>query len=1255
MKRAFKVAGFGVLAVVAVLYITFLFVLPRTIDLNKYKPDVQKFVKENTGLTLEYGNVDFITSPFLEVGIKTDDIHLKLPDNSVLFSADNFKGKIFLPSLLWSNVRVTCADIESPNADFEIVNGHKYKVAKIYEDLVNKKRQQKRLKPPEELVDEMSDLPFDLASMNFIIPSVKLNNYKVTVDDLKAAHKLTLQGKQLEFGYFNGEKIKVKTVSELLSDDKTNITANLDVTTFVPNMHYIFPAADEEGVFEFPFINPVTEFRNYNLTSDINSKIQIKKDKKLNKIWAKGYFNIDNTSVTLAGLQLPNSYFNLQADGFVTDIDTVFYVTDKEYMKFLGKINYGKKPSVDCSLKSTQIHFDNLLKIAKAYLDTVHIKNDIGNMSVSGYLYSNFRFKTNFESIESDGKFIIRDGNVYDKNIGLLLNDMVANVTFDNNNLNVEKTHMLVNKKALDISGNVDSNSNSILNVTADAIPLSALYKAFAPKDIKNIYRLTSGILSIDAKLMGTIKNTSSILKTSLNNLVISDPKGNFILRNNSSRFNIANSSGVIRGKFQNEGFKIDLPKTKSVITNSSIIANLDNRNIDIKKSDVRLNNKSIISFSGMVKNYLSSPDSKIFANGSLDTNDIKILLGKNIAPYMNSKGAIPVKMLLNSKDQNMALTLQMQSSANSFITPVNFRELEGKNVLMQILMEKDGNTAKIYKSGLYVRKPNSIFSDNLQMNLIGIKEIAGIRAIFTNLNTDPFISLFKINIPKELNGSICMFPKSKFLFSGNAYVLGHLENPRINGKFNIRTLDIPELYTKIRDITLVIASRDIKVFINDVMANGSDFSIKAKSTWKLLPEKRIVGVKIISRYMDIDKLVKISDTFEKFAIARGVKSNSSISQIPYKIIGGNINLRKIKTRNIFINNTTGKISLYNNVLYLNNLKTSLLGGKVSGNASWNLLSKEFNLKATGKSFDINKVLVDLLEMKDILSGNMNFNADISMKGVTIDKQLETLKGYVDFDVKEGQLGPFGKFENFLMAENIRNNAFLSMAMAPVISDIVAIDTSKFNNLSGHIKFKNGVASVAPITSQGNIMSMYVYGDFSMTDKDADLKLRGRLAPEFAKKLGYLDVINPINMIENSSNLNIVTAKNFMEFSEPVTEEDIDVIPSLMAYKTEGYSPKFQVNLKGDLRKPLKMIKSFKWLALETDIEAAQHHVDSMPNPESGEEHLSVDELVKKRAEQAAAEKIKEPVPAEVETSNGKTFGNKLKNIFKKDKQEVNN
>ena len=104
MKKFFKVTGYVAATFVAVLYMAYLFILPNVIKLDKFKPDIQKLVVENTGVNLNYGKAKLVTSPFLEFGIKVNDINLSLPDNSTLLKADNIKGKVFLPALIFKTL-----------------------------------------------------------------------------------------------------------------------------------------------------------------------------------------------------------------------------------------------------------------------------------------------------------------------------------------------------------------------------------------------------------------------------------------------------------------------------------------------------------------------------------------------------------------------------------------------------------------------------------------------------------------------------------------------------------------------------------------------------------------------------------------------------------------------------------------------------------------------------------------------------------------------------------------------------------------------------------------------------------------------------------------------------------------------------------------------------------------------------------------------------------------------------------------------
>lgn len=1214
MKNIFRIIGITFVTFIGCLYLAFLFIVPNKIDLNQYKTDVQKLIKDNTGLSINYDELKLYTTPILEAGVKTHNITVSLPDGSTLFHADKFKGKVFLPNLLWKNVRISSVQVDSPSLNVEIVNGEKYKVAKVYEDLVNKQRREKRLNIEPPKTETQSNVIIDPSQFSITVPNFKLKNYKAVIDDTKAKHKLTLKGNELKLGYYNGKTAKLKTKAQFLSDDKTNIIADLDINTFLPKFKPIEQNEDDEAIFSLPFINPVTEYRAYDLKSNITSKLKIRKDQKDNKIRGYGFLNIDNTTVTMSGLQLPESYFKLQAKGTMSEIDTNLYVTNNEYIKLFGSVDYGKSPFVDLTIKSPKVYLNNVLKIAKAYLDTIHIKNDIDRMTASGYLLSNAHLKTDFTDINSNGKIIIRDGNIEDKNIGLIFNKLNANLFFDNNIFKITNTSMLINNRPLKVSGKIDANSIANFNIEGDKIPLKGLYLAFAPRDIKRDYDLQSGILTLNAKVVGEIKDIAAILKSDLENLIVRDRAGNFVISNKSSHFGIANYAGEMKGKLTNKNFNLTLPKTSSTIKDDLLVIEINDDKIVIKPSDIQVNKNSHIKFHGDLKNYLSTPTSRIMANGELSTPDIAALIGKEATPYLDFKGRLPIKSEFLSKEDDFKFTTQVLANTNNYISPVKFDDLTGKQTLLQLLIEKKGDTIKISKSGLFTRNLGTKFNRDLQANLFGAKEIIELRAMISNITTDPFINIFKITINKTMDGSICFLKRSRFSLSGNTFIFGKPKKPHISGHFEVKNLSMPEILTNIRRIDTNLNSKGLNINIDNINANGSDFGVKTDSTWDLLLNNIISNIRVTSRRIDVNRLMKVSEAATKIL--------SKTEDVPTQYGGitiqnGSIRFNNIKSGKIIARNTTGRISLFNNIFYLNRLNTYPMGGNITGNASMNLANTELKAKVQGKNFDIEKILLDVMDMKDTLSGKLNFSSDITLRGTTMEEQMKTLKGSTKFTVINGQLGPFGKFENFLMSENIRENAFFSSAVGSIISNITTIDTSHFNQLYGQLTFSNGYVNIMPIKSQGNVMSMFIFGKAGLLDNSADIKVRGKLTGSVSDSLGVLSNINPVNLIKNTPGLNIVAAKTFSLFCESVSEEDLKAIPHLGKGKTDRNATKFQIVLRGDTRKPLRMIKSFKWLALDSEIQKAKEFVDTIPEPIDGEENLSVEELIKLRETQA--------------------------------------
>ena len=178
-----KIFGFSILGLAVLFYLCFLFVIPNVIDVNKFKPEIQKITKEQTNLSIDFENAKIITTPLLGAGLKAENISIKLPDESVLFSADSFKTRIALPSLFLLTAKVSCLEINNPLINLEIINNEQFKVIQLVEEILNKGKEQKL---EQAKVEEDTKSWFNPAWIRIKIPNVVVNNYNVLIKDLKS-------------------------------------------------------------------------------------------------------------------------------------------------------------------------------------------------------------------------------------------------------------------------------------------------------------------------------------------------------------------------------------------------------------------------------------------------------------------------------------------------------------------------------------------------------------------------------------------------------------------------------------------------------------------------------------------------------------------------------------------------------------------------------------------------------------------------------------------------------------------------------------------------------------------------------------------------------------------------------------------------------------------------------------------------------------------------------------------------------------
>lgn len=1239
MKTFFKYVFIIIFSALFTLYMEFLFALPKFVNLDGFKEDIQQIVKEQADLTLDYNNLKIVTTPLLSAGIKADDISLKLPDGSEIFAADSFQGRISLPSLLLLTVKVSYAEVNSPKINLEIFNGEQFKVVRLVENILNSKNKEEE----ETQKNETQSLPFDPSIIRVKVSNFNINDYKLLVNDLKSGHSLTLQGEKLTAGYNNGETFKVKTNAELLSDKNVNVKANIDIDSFLPPPSKLDEDDDPAERIEIPFVNPVLVYRDYDLKSDINAKLKIRK--KDNLIKMRGFLDVEDTTMNLSGLQLPNSYIKAVFNGDSVKTDTNIYIAQDQNFNIKGVLGIGHKPFMNVKIASQRIMFNDVIILAKAVLDTLHIKNDMAELKGKGYLMANADIKTDFKKLKSKGAIIVRDGSVSYKKISLVFKDINSNLIFENNTFEVKNSSANINGAIVKTQGRIDENSVVDISLYTEKLPLPGLYRAFAPADLKKNYVLNSGLLSLNARVSGEMKNANSALNLGINNLSLSDIKNTFNINNNAFRANFNSDFKTVRGLITNNDLRFIIPSTGSVVSNPDLTVKIDEENININPFGIKLNGASLVNVSGEISEYSKNPVISVKADGGLFASDLKQLLGKEAAPFVNSSGKIPFKMSFKGDDKKQSLICQLFANSQNYITPVDIQSMYGKPSVLQAKIDFKKNRIKIKDTGLYI-KAFPDFNDDLENNMVNTKGVAVISGTLVNLDKpEPFINLLKISIPKQLNGRLCAFKNSSFKTDGNLLVFGKTSSPLMRGDFKIFDVSIPDLLLTLDNADINFRGKNLGFNLSQLLLNGSDFRISGNVDLNPSNVIKISNLDILSNLINLERVMMVSDAAMKFAPPASASSKASSSaDIPVVIRSGRFDLKRVIAEPITALNTTGRIHLLNNNLRVSNLNTYVLGGSVRGNVLVNLLNTNVRARLRGNNFDVEKSLLVLANMKDALSGTLSFDTDISLDGAASNQaaQMKSLKGDVNFIIDDGQLGPFGKIENLILAENIRESEFFKTTIGGVINNLTSIQTSHFNQMIGHLEFNDGIVNINPITTSGDVMCLHIAGDMNLLTNEADMKLRGKLGSQLSNMLGPIAAVNPVNLVKVTPGLNVMAAQAFQFFCEQISEAEMNAIPDFDQKFNMLSTTKFQVVLKGNVEKPLSLIKSFKWLALSDEIENAQQFVSTLPDPSIVEDPANATYEQIMQAQQ---------LQAELQAKEDAKLKNKLIRFFRSNKE----
>ena len=1186
MKKFFKILGIFILAIIALLYLAFL-IVPYFISLDSYKEEIQKTFKTSTKLNLDYSSIKLYSTPLLSFGAVINDLNITYDDKTSVLSTPKIKAGLALPSLLTLTVKTSRCYIENPQINLEVQDSKQYKIVKIIENIINEANAQKALNPAPE-----TQLPPAVQkiveNIKIKVPFVQITNYNILTTDPNINHSLTLKGDKLILGYLSKTNtIKINTIAKLLSDDKENIIADVKLSTDLPQIEQSDEEKDPDERIEIPFINLIQIYQTYDLNTNIFARLKLKHDKK-EGLRAYGLLNVDNLNLKLGTTRLPDSFLHAKFQDkkveYLSDINAL----NNEKINLQGMFKLGKHPKMKTIITTDEIHFANLLNLSKALLDSLNIKNNLAQIKANGYLTANAEIKTNFKKLKSNGSIVIKDGSFINPLYNIGIQDIALNAVFDHNALNIQDSKATINGSKLTMEGYIDNTSTTDIKIDVDNLSLPQLYNAFAPKELKKEYSLTSAILSAHIDIDGTIEKLNAKLKTKLNNLALNDTKKSIYITNKEANISLNANPEKINGDILNNGFQLSLPQMKTKTKINSLSLNINNEDVIINPFDFIYNDTSSINIKGKLKNYQTDPNIDIFLKGELKTKDILKTLGKEIAYYTPAKGSIPFKATVLGNDKKQEILAQVYADNNNYISPVILNSLQGLPSILQADISIKGNKIKIKNSGLY-HKRSSGFSDDLALNMKETNQIADFTAIIDNGH----INLLRLTIPHELQGKIAIFKKSSFKTKGKLTLNGNLDDINYGGNLKITDVNIPELSLKTKDIILDMAQKGFDLKLDKIDANSQ--IIDAELYGDLRPSKifKISDLNISSNHIDVDKAMVTADKAMKYVPPSSSSSSASSASADIPLYAtGKIDIKKLTTGTIIIDNIKSNLLILKNELLLNHLSCKAFKGDVLGDIKMHLISGLLTIKLKGKNIDANDMLVNAANMKDTLSGSAEFKTDITLKGTTYAEQVKSLKGNVWFRMKNGVYGPFSKLENFFLAENVRENPIFKNTIGVILTPLTTIDSSHYETLEGKLSFKNGIVSMNPITSQGDVLCILIQGNMDLLKNEIDSKVRVRLASAIMDLLGPLAVANPVNLVKNTPGLNIMTAKLFSIFSIVVTENDYKQIPDFSSSHKDANATKFQIMLQGDVAKPLKLVKSFKWMALQKDMDLAKEFSD---------------------------------------------------------------
>ena len=1188
--KALRILLLTVLSVFVTAYLAFLFVLPYSVDLNQYNPQIAKEIEKVTGFQVDISGLKVKTAWNLSGGALIDKTDLKYP--KTLSSGEKFaqinclEVKLSLIPFLMGQIKV-----DSVYADKFILNLDVQKTKTGDKFLLEKVLQKSSLP----IAGNSSRAPKISDSM----PNIFVKKYKINFIDIATGKDYAIKGADFRVSDFVlGKKIKVKTIGDLILNKRKQVSYNVAVFSKVmPVM------TSQKGIQpqSFSLLTIFEDLYKYNLCANINTNLKITGN--FEKPLVDGDLSLDNVKFMLKGKTLPPSNLKLKFNGENIKINFAFYTAVDEKALITGLFDNGRKKSINLKVVSNKTDIGNTVLIASSLLELIG-RNDLKDIDANGHLNANFSIKSDFKKIQSSGFLKINNANVFHKLYKIVVKEICADIDFSENRIDIKKSSAKLDGKTFAIKGFVDKNANADISVIADNLQLKGLLATLGQTQILKENDILSGLINVDASIKGRLDKAIPTIDLVLSNVNLRNKPNKAQVKFLSAKIKMTSAplpspppqggrgkAQKTNGKIQLSGLKIYPQASVSVVSLPSMNLSFNEKDLNIDNATLFLNNSKIDIF-GKVTDYATNKiNTDITARGLMLSSDIKSMLPKANQKGVVAVGKIPLLIRITGHNKQ-EIHAQMLANQTNHLAVFDISSLKGKTSLINAQLTLDGNELKIHEITLYALGQNRGLSENMKSNSASGMPVVRIAGIISNINNPtPLLSGVSVSIPNQITTSIPGYSGSVVKVNGDLSLNGSVNNPSIKGSLALPVVYIPTIKMNSKNLVLNFNKNSIGVICPQLAIAKSVMSFNANVSNDFSKGILVNSVDLVSNYLDLDSLGSAFANLPQSSNAPGV-------DLGITILGGKGSVVKFKTGGIIATNVTSDFNLKKNWLNLNNVRADAYFGKIGGSVKYNLIYGNTQINLQGRKLSAGPAIKGLTGMPDSMTGQLDFDSNLSMMGYTQEQIISSMKGDTDFVISNGKLGQLGKLEHLLYAQNILSNNVFKATLNVIAKALTVKNTGLYKYINGKVTFSNGWANIRAIKASGPSMSMYITGRYNLLDNSANLVILGRLSGDVVRVLGPIGDLSMDKVLSYIPKIGAVTSFLINQMTTNPEVENTSMIPYLTP-KTDLPTKDFKVVINGNVNRQ-SSVKSFKWLS--TPQAATVNSQPSLNIPKSTQE-----------------------------------------------------